>query len=566
MRTAFVLVCALVFGVGGVTTDAYEVIIENGVVVTPRVWSATATTPALGALSSTTLTNDGDNNAVSLNAIPGEVTLAQGGALRVTRTSWNTGDSFSAPENSETRVVVVVLGASELESMEVSQPTHLAIDVFAVYSGDIDVSPTRVTTCTMRLDENTLVWRVAEANDETDFVSCTAAETLPENNTDASLTAPPTMTRVEIVLPATYLYSSIPRPLFVTGVDLRVESDSSEDENSNSEISSRPLRFIARGVALASRSDLVELAWSWLARATKCASSVRQEVILKCGEDEESETESSWQLLSNLFLNVDVEKLLNGCCDAIETYTDASCSCALQIVNGTNMFADSTISRGMHDAETMDTAVRSLDALCFGGANDEASSCLASSATLKATRGVILERKGESSESSMGSDVYDSVLDRDILTVYKPATEVRAQAGVSPTDEYAAFLNWLDGDGDNEMRSDSDGIGNALSVASSSTTASLESSDDQNASRLNAQSKATNAKDSIKSGLFYDVVFSVSAFAVACLIGLVAVLNKKRLRKKRSAESTDDFFLDADGDVIRLVARRRQEEGAGNVR
>ena len=70
MRTAFVLVCALVFGVGGVTTDAYEVIIENGVVVTPRVWSATATTPALGALSSTTLTNDGDNNAVSLNAIP----------------------------------------------------------------------------------------------------------------------------------------------------------------------------------------------------------------------------------------------------------------------------------------------------------------------------------------------------------------------------------------------------------------------------------------------------------------------------------------------------------------
>ena len=108
---------------------------------------------------------------------------------------------------------------------------------------------------------------------------------------------------------------------------------------------------------------------------------------------------------------VTVDALVNGCCAAVAAHADAGCACALEVAEGLAPF-DYTSARApsaMARSDAVHAAVATLEALCFGGKGDtpndardavhdelehdaydaatqKPTSCVASSATLAATR------------------------------------------------------------------------------------------------------------------------------------------------------------------------------------
>lgn len=583
MRAALVLVCALVFGVRGVR--AYEVVLEKGAFVFPRgAWTAVATTPVLGEqlIGSTSSIDTSDGVTQNAPPTPGEVRLAPFGALHVTRTtSLKSGSESSSPHETfvQTRVAVVLLGAFSTENHRASgtqQPTHVAIEVFAgtggyanANSSESESETIRVATCELRLDETTRLFLAADSGN----AACTASAAAVENDlitaeNAGDVPSPPvdnandvTMTRIELALPASSKY-----PLeyaVVTRVTMRLLRSDDDDENQ------QPVALVVSGVALVSRNDLVTLAWSWLERATRCASSVRNDLFAKCGGDDASITSM------DLWQNINVDTLVNGCCDAISAYADASCSCALRIVNGSSAFSTSSavsLTR-QYDTTTMDAAVASLGTICFGKErNDDergTSSCVSASATLAATRAVVLERVGDgvlSDETVSAGSVYDQGLDWDQGNE-SGGNQVAAQAGqpVSPSDEYAAFLDWLDGETDsNSFEDEKNEVSDANDTRNTGAASVSRSDAEMNVSeRIQGSSSerdGTLAKQAIFGGFFYQVFYGVCAFAAVSFLGFVSVALRNRKNRQQLLGSTG-ALLDSDGDVYRLVARRRAGDG-----
>ena len=145
-------------------------------------------------------------------------------------------------------------------------------------------------------------------------------------------------------------------------------------------------------LALLSRDDLVDLAWSWLARATQCASGLRTELVSKCDVGKEGAKFSGDAFsFSENAKGLTVNALVNGCCAAVASYADAECGCALEVAEGLAPFFFSREESAMARNEDVDAAAATLEALCFGGQKDDAeqkTSCVSSSATLAATRAV----------------------------------------------------------------------------------------------------------------------------------------------------------------------------------
>jgi hypothetical protein len=192
-------------------------------------------------------------------------------------------------------------------------------------------------------------------------------------------------------------------------------------------------------LALLSRDDLVDLAWSWLARATQCASGLRTELVSKCDVGKEGATFFSNENAKGLT----VDALVNGCCAAVASYADAGCGCALEVAEGLAPFlfgrrASSPGESAMARNDDAHAAAATLEALCFGEKDaEQKTSCVSSSATLAATRAVALENVQEEEPKSKART-------RAFSSSSSPGTGT--SQGSSPEErEYVAFKRWLDG-------------------------------------------------------------------------------------------------------------------------
>ena len=128
-----------------------------------------------------------------------------------------------------------------------------------------------------------------------------------------------------------------------------------------------PARVVAKEITLLERGDLVDLAWSWLARATLCASSVRTDIMRQC-DVEPTVTYSGDATFGDATNRVTVDALVNGCCAAVAAHADAGCACALEVAEGLAPF-DYTSARApsaMARSDAVHAAVATLEALCFG--------------------------------------------------------------------------------------------------------------------------------------------------------------------------------------------------------
>jgi hypothetical protein len=336
-------------------------------------------------------------------------------------------------------------------------------------------------------------------------------------------------------------------------------------------------------LALLSRDDLVDLAWSWLARATQCASGLRTELVSKCDVGKEGAKFSGDAFsFSENAKGLTVDALVNGCCAAVASYADAGCGCALEVAEGLApfFFGRRTSSPGesaMARNDDVHAAAATLEALCFGGQKDDAeqkTSCVSSSATLAATRAVALENVNEVNPKSKA---YTSAF----ASSSSPGTGT--SPGSSPEErEYVAFKRWLDGadsasGSSTVVDADPDDVvtfgveGEADAGGSDS-----DAQENANASRTkspNGRRDEDEDEDEKKNAFLFFVALVVLASVAAAT--MLAFFFRRRVFARgcrrddlflaRANASDDAAFALENGDEVRLVARRRADAGAGGA-
>ena len=440
LRSALLAACALATCVDHFAAGV-EVLVSEGRVVAPRNWVAVASSPALSAF-------DGQGDPEPVPSVPGLIALAPGGALRVTRArAFREDETRDPPE--DVRAAVVTLGEVP-ESDPESETWSLRVDARSVEtvegvvrasfglggdegdeSGETKTAVKTVerlvtTTCALRRGARG-AWEVARDGSER---TCTAKRVAVPSGADesAALAVPSAAlvtdgvayaTRVEIVLGPQQNLNLPPNATSASVSTKRITSRRVDEIAvvAVDDDATTPARVVAKEITLLSRGDLVDLAWSWLARATLCASSVRTDIMRQC-DVEPTVTYSGDATFGDATNRVTVDALVNGCCAAVAAHADAGCACALEVAEGLAPF-DYTSARApsaMARSDAVHAAVATLEALCFGGKGDtpnerdayaydeleddaydaatkkkEPTSCVASSATLAATRAVALE-------------------------------------------------------------------------------------------------------------------------------------------------------------------------------
>ena len=626
LRSALLAACAFAACVSPAT--AYEVLVSEGVVA-PRKWVAVASSPALGA-------GDGSDVAAPVPPVPGLITLAPGGALRVTRARPSAPEPLREPRTEDVRAAVLTLGAVSKFDRPTSGWT-LRVDVRSVETVEGVVSAARggeenaanlanltravktvervvTTSCLLRRGSRG-AWEVKKDGSVNPEVNpCTArrgdvffsqsetksaeetrvgeenAAAAEQKNHDEG-THDETETRIEIAL-GTDVWNSrrdfdaIPSPFTSPRVEnlhtKRVAARRVEEialvavPSDDAETYSRHTLAV-NTLALLSRDDLVDLAWSWLARATQCASGLRTELVSKCDVGKEGATFSGDAFsFSENAKGLTVDALVNGCCAAVASYADAECGCALEVAEGLAPVFFSREESAMARNDDVHAAAATLEALCFGGQKDEdeqKTSCVSSSATLAATRAVALENVNEEEPKSKA---YTSAF----ASSSSPGTGT--SPGSSPEErEYVAFKRWLDGADATPLSStvvdaDPDDVV-TFGVEGEADAGGSESDAQENA---NASRTAANGRrdededeDEKKNAFLFFVALVVLA-SVAALITLAFFFRRRVFARgcrrddlflARANASDDAAFALENGDEVRLVARRRADAGAGGA-
>ena len=625
LRSALLAACALATCVDHFAAGV-EVLVSEGRVVAPRNWVAVASSPALSAF-------DGQGDPEPVPSVPGLIALAPGGALRVTRArAFREDETRDPPE--DVRAAVVTLGEVP-ESDPESETWSLRVDARSVEtvegvvrasfglggdegdeSGETKTAVKTVerlvtTTCALRRGARG-AWEVARDGSER---TCTAKRVAVPSGADesAALAVPSAAlvtdgvayaTRVEIVLGPQQNLNLPPNATSASVSTKRITSRRVDEIAvvAVDDDATTPARVVAKEITLLSRGDLVDLAWSWLARATLCASSVRTDIMRQC-DVEPTVTYSGDATFGDATNRVTVDALVNGCCAAVAAHADAGCACALEVAEGLALF-DYTSARApsaMARSDAVHAAVATLEALCFGGKGDtpnerdayaydeleddaydaatkkkEPTSCVASSATLAATRAVALEGVPPRDTSKGSTHTAASAF----------ASSSSPSPGTSPEEkEYAAFLRWLDG-GANAAAETSAGFerkssGSDLARDRGSAFGDRASLGDRVTNATNATTK-TNAT---KGGRRKTKTIPSSRVAVAALVVVAALLAAaallvalvvsrrviaERARRRRGDGSIARANVCAEhaalalenGDEVRLVARRRAGGGA----
>ena len=625
LRSALLAACAFAACVSPAT--AYEVLVSEGVVA-PRKWVAVASSPALGA-------GDGSDVAAPVPPVPGLITLAPGGALRVTRVR-PSAPAEREPRTEDVRAAVLTLGAVS----EFDRPTSgwtLRVDVRSVETVEGVVSAARggeenaanlanltravktvervVTTscllrrgsrgawevkkdgsvnsertCTARRGDVFFSQSETKSAEETRFVAAGAAE---QKNHDEG-THDETETRIEIALGTDVWHSrrdsdAIPSPFTSPRVEnlhtKRVAARRVEEialvavPSDDAETYSRHTLAV-NTLALLSRDDLVDLAWSWLARATQCASGLRTELVSKCDVGKEGATFSGDAFsFSEKAKGLTVDALVNGCCAAVASYADAECGCALEVAEGIAPFffgrqvLSSPGESAMARNDDAHAAAATLEALCFGEKDaEQKTSCVSSSATLAATRAVALENVQEEEPKSKART-------RAFASSSSPGTGT--SPGSSPEErEYVAFKRWLDGADATPLSStvvDADPDDVVTFGVEGEADAGGSESDAQenaNASRTKSPNGRRDEDEDEKKNAFLFFVALVVLASVAAATTLAFFFRRRVFARgcrrddlflARANASDDAAFALENGDEVRLVARRRADAGAGGA-
>jgi hypothetical protein len=621
LRSALLAACAFAACVSPAT--AYEVLVSEGVVA-PRKWVAVASSPALGA-------GDGSDVAAPVPPVPGLITLAPGGALRVTRARPSAPEPLREPRTEDVRAAVLTLGAVSKFDRPTSGWT-LRVDVRSVETVEGVVSAARggeenaanlanltravktvervVTTscllrrgsrgawevkkdgsvnpevnpCTARRGDVFFSQSETKSAEETRVVA--AAEGVEKKNHDEG-THDETETRIEIALgtdvwnsrrdfdaiqtPFTELPNLHTKRVAARRVEeialVAVPSDDAETHSRHT--------LAVNTLALLSRDDLVDLAWSWLARATQCASGLRTELVSKCDVGKEGATFSGDAFsFSEKAKGLTVDALVNGCCAAVASYADAECGCALEVAEGLAPFFFSREESAMARNDDVHAAAATLEALCFGGQKDaeQKTSCVSSSATLAATRAVALENVQEEEPKSKART-------RAFASSSSPGTGT--SPGSSPEErEYVAFKRWLDGADATPLSStvvDADPDDVVTFGVEGEADAGGSESDAQenaNASRTKSPNGRRDEDEDEKKNAFLFFVALVVLASVAALITLAFFFRRRVFARgcrrddlflARANASDDAAFALENGDEVRLVARRRADAGAGGA-
>jgi hypothetical protein len=624
LRSALLAACAFAACVSPAT--AYEVLVSEGVVA-PRKWVAVASSPALGA-------GDGSDVAAPVPPVPGLITLAPGGALRVTRVR-PSAPAEREPRTEDVRAAVLTLGAVS----EFDRPTSgwtLRVDVRSVETVEGVVSAARggeenaanlanltravktvervVTTscllrrgsrgawevkkdgsvnsertCTARRGDVFFSQSETKSAEETRFVAAGAAE---QKSHDEG-THDETETRIEIAL-GTDVWNSrrdsdaIPSPFTSPRVEnlhakrvaaRRVEEIALVAVPSDDAETYEPRHTLAvNTLALLSRDDLVDLAWSWLARATQCASGLRTELVSKCDVGKEGATFFSNENAKGLT----VDALVNGCCAAVASYADAGCGCALEVAEGLAPFffgrrASSPGESAMARNDDARAAAATLEALCFGEKDaEQKTSCVSSSATLAATRAVALENVQEEEPKSKART-------RAFSSSSSPGTGT--SPGSSPEErEYVAFKRWLDGADATPLSStvvDADpddvvtfGGGGETDAGRSESNAQENANASRTKSPNGRRDEDEDEDEDEKKNAFLFFVALVVLASVAAATTLAFFFRRRVFARgcrrddlflARANASDDAAFALENGDEVRLVARRRADVGAGGA-
>jgi hypothetical protein len=629
LRSALLAACAFAACVSPAT--AYEVLVSEGVVA-PRKWVAVASSPALGA-------GDGSDVAAPVPPVPGLITLAPGGALRVTRVR-PSAPAEREPRTEDVRAAVLTLGAVS----EFDRPTSgwtLRVDVRSVETVEGVVSAARggeenaanlanltravktvervVTTscllrrgsrgawevkkdgsvnsertCTARRGDVFFSQSETKSAEETRFVAAGAAE---QKNHDEG-THDETETRIEIAL-GTDVWNSrrdlhaIPSPFTSPRVEnlhtkrvaaRRVEEIALVAVPSDDAETYEPRHTLAvNTLALLSRDDLVDLAWSWLARATQCASGLRTELVSKCDVGKEGAKFSGDAFsFSENAKGLTVNALVNGCCAAVASYADAGCGCALEVAEGLAPFffgrrASSPGESAMARNDDARAAAATLEALCFGEKDaEQKTSCVSSSATLAATRAVALENVQEEEPKSKART-------RAFSSSSSPGTGT--SPGSSPEErEYVAFKRWLDGADATPLSStvvDADpddvvtfGGGGETDAGRSESNAQENANASRTKSPNGRRDEDEDEDEDEKKNAFLFFVALVVLASVAAATTLAFFFRRRVFARgcrrddlflARANASDDAAFALENGDEVRLVARRRADVGAGGA-
>lgn len=642
LRSALLAACALATCVDHFAAGV-EVLVSEGRVVAPTNWVAAASSPALSAF-------DGQGDPEPVPSVPGLIALAPGGALRVTRARAFREDGARDPSE-DVRAAVVTLGAVP-ESDPESETSSLRVDVRSVEtvegvvrasfglggdegeeSGETKTAVKTVerlvtTACALRRGARG-AWEVARDGSER---TCTAkrfvagdasAEESAADDVDAT-EGVAYATRVEIVLGNLNLKimknamnaeeperpnATVSKASAVSTkrvVSRRVDEIAVVAVDDDATVPKRVKRIVAKEITLVSRGDLVDLAWSWLARATQCASSVRADIMSQCEFD--STYVSQHVGLSDATFPketaITVDALVNGCCAAVAAHADAGCACALEVAEGLApfFFAPASASASakplpsaMARSDAVHAAVATLEALCFGGKGDaydaanlehdaydaakkKPTSCVASSATLAATRAVALEGVTPQDRSEPGTTSGGSTH----IAASAFASSSSPSPGTSPEEkEYAAFLRWLDG-GANAAADASAGFERTSSgsdhLARDRGSASLgDERDVTNATTRTNATKGGQRKTKTIPSRRVAVVVVVASVVVVALLAAVVVLRRVIAERARLPRRGDGSIERANvcaehaalalenGDEVRLVARRRAGGGVNGA-
>ena len=622
LRSALLAACAFATCVAPAT--GYEVLVSEGRVVAPRNWVAVADAPALGV-------GVGSDAA----AAPGLITLAPGGALRVTSAR---ASAAGARADEDVRAAVVTLGAladgfdpnEGSKSLRVDVRSVETVEAFVPRSDETSSGATRVsktverlvtTSCALRRGARG-AWAVVRDGSER---TCTAERSFPTDTSAAGATKKGgaagedslAATRVEVALgllhpnlrtDATHMKTLSLSPTKRVA-SRRVDSVALVAVNEDERFSSSTA-LVVREVALLDRGDLVDLAWSWLARATHCASSVRADVARECGVGDWE----SWK--TEHALSVDIasggltaDALVDRCCAAVGAHREAGCGCALEVAEGLapSFFPDARTLNGdgpsamVRPNAGLAAAVATLEAVCFGGAasgddtaraaraddgrepeeenerrrneNDpdsgdadaarRAASCVASSATLAATRAVALEAvmTGTATTTTRAFSASSEASPE--------ASPLATSAKESPEQkEYAAFLRWLDG-GANESASRAAAV-KALDADAAVRRSETSAFGDGEAGDATVtaprgdrviQQKGSRVTNGETRALVVVVALLCAAALAACVRWCALAARRRRRRggcalARASAASPRAAFALESGDEVRLVARR----------
>jgi len=628
LRSALLAACALATCVDHFAAGV-EVLVSEGRVVAPRNWVAAASSPALSAF-------DGQGDPEPVPSVPGLIALAPGGALRVTRArTFREGGARDPSE--DVRAAVVTLGAVP-ESGPESETSSLRVDVRSVEtvegvvrasfglggdegqeSGEMKTAVKTVerlvtTACALRRGARG-AWEVARDGSER---TCTAKRFVAGDESaeeSAALAVPSAAeadaregvayaTRVEIVLGNLNLKNLNLRPnaTATTAVSTKRVVSRRVDEIAVVAVdddATVPERVVAKEITLVSRGDLVDLAWSWLARATLCASSVRADIMSQCEFDSTYVSDVGLdatfpETITETANRVTVDALVDRCCAAVGAHREAGCGCALEVAEGLAPFffagarqASARAPSAMARSDAVHAAVATLEALCFGGKGDapnleydaydaakkKPTSCVASSATLAATRAVALEGVPPQDRSEPGTTSGGSTH----IAASAFASSSSPSPGTSPEEkEYAAFLRWLDG-GANAAADTSAGFERTSSgsddLARDRGSASLG---DRVTNATNATTKTNVTKGgqrqtkTIPSWRVAVAALVVVAALLAAVVVLRCVIAERARLPRRGDGSIARANVRAEhaalalenGDEVRLVARRRAGGGA----